>query len=122
MSKFNFTEITRNSVADILEVANNFTKVENIAATINDIPKVITVNIAANSWISTNNYYETTINNAEIKAEPYLISVYFTDLSLITSPINPKPNSQSAGSIILRTKIKPSQSLTAKIYIIEGRS
>ena len=63
---------------------------------------------------------EYTITNQLIKPEPYNIKVIFSDLSLIKNAIIPAPNSQQAGSIILRTKSAPTQDLNAALIVTKG--
>ena len=87
-----------------------------------DLPKVYSITINTNAWTKVGNYWETTISNANIQTEPYKIEVLFDNLTLIKSPINPKPNSQASGSIKLITSIKPTQALTAKLIVTKGVS
>jgi len=130
-NKFNFNiygnstqtdEQRRNFRADILDFNANFEKINELAAMISDLPIVANITIAVSSWNKVGSYWETTISNDAIKAEPYIIEVFFDNLTIIKSPINPKPNSQADGSIKLITTIKPSQSLTAKLIVTKGVS
>lgn len=128
-NRFDFTiydpndEDNRNHRADILDYDTNFKKINAQAAQLLDLPQVYSITIATTDWnLNADNYYEATISNANIEVEPYIIDVIFNDLTIIESPINPKPNSQAAGSIKLITKLKPSQALTAKLIITRGIS
>lgn len=120
MPRFNFTNITLEDEADITDVMDNFNEIEGTAAIVDDLPKVSSITIQTTDWTLISGFYEVTISNNTIKAEPYIIEVFFDNLTIIKSPINPKPNSQSEGSIKLITKIKPTQSLTAKLIVTRG--
>ena len=130
-NKFNFNiygnstqteEQRRNFRADILDFNENFEKLNELAAMVDDLPKVFNITIATTDWTKVDGYWETTISNTAIEAEPYIIEVFFDNLTLIKSPINPKPNSQAVGSIKLITTIKPTQDLTAKLIVTKGVS
>ena len=112
----------RNFRADILDFNENFEKINEDGAMIADLSHVYTQSIAVNDWvyISETNYYEATIANENIEAEPQIIDVVFTDLTAIQAPILPKPNSQASGSFKLITATKPTQQLTAKIILTRG--
>ena len=120
MSRFNFTNITLASIADITEVMNNFNKIENTAAIVDDLSHVYSITLNSNNWTLVDNYYEYTINNVNIKEEPQIVDVVFNDLTIIQTPINPKPNSQANGSIVLITSIPPTSDLTAKLILTRG--
>lgn len=130
-NKFNFTiygnstqtdEQRRNFRADILDFNNNFEKINEQAAQMSDLPKVFNITIAVSNWTKVGNYWEATIASNAIQPEPYIIEVFFDNLTIIKAPINPKPNSQAAGSIKLITTIKPEQALTAKLIVTKGVS
>ena len=120
MPRFNFTNITLADTADITEVMNNFNKIENTGAIIEDLSHVSSITLSSNGWTLVNGYYEYTISNASIEEEPQIVDVVFDNLIAIQSPINPKPNSQAAGSIKLITTVKPSIDLTAKLILTRG--
>lgn len=113
-------EQRRNFRADILDFNANFEKINNLAAMISDLPIVKSITIAVADWTKVGNYWETTISDNAIEAEPYIIEVFFDNLTIIKSPINPKPDSQADGSIKLITTIKPNQALTAKLIVTKG--
>lgn len=120
MSRFNFNEITRNNVADILEVDENFKRIEENGALIDDLPKSRLITIASSEWVNMQDYFQYTIQDSLIKPEPYNIKIIFTDLDLIKSSIYPKANSQSDGRIILKTHKKPEIDLNAILLITKG--
>ena len=122
MSRFNFTEITLNDEADITDVMDNFHKVESSGAIVDDLPKIEQITISLNGWIAVGNKFEYTINNDLIQLPPYIIDILFTDLTLIKSPIYPKPNSHSLGSVVLQTSTKPTQDLVANLIVTRGIS
>lgn len=115
-------EQRRNFRADILDFNANFEKINEFGAMIGDLPIVKSITIAVADWTKVGNYWETTISDNAIKIDPYIIEVFFDNLTIIKSPINPKPNSQANGSIKLITTIKPNQALTAKLIITKGVS
>ena len=127
-NRFDFTiydpndEENRNHRADILDYDNNFKKINLKGAMLGDLSQVTSITISANSWTRVGNYYETTISNNNIKIEPQIIDVIFDDLTIIKSPINPKPNSQANGSFKLITTIKPTIDLSAKLILTRGIS
>lgn len=120
MPRFNFTNITLASTANITDVMDNFNKIEEIGAIIDDLPQVSSITLSANSWVAVDDYYQYTISNANIKTEPQIVEVVFDNLTVIQAPINPKPNSQANGSIILITSIQPTVDLTAKLILTRG--
>lgn len=120
MPRFNFTNITLASTADITDVMNNFNEIEDTAAIVDDLSHVIDITIASTDWTKVGNYYEVTISDENIEVDPQIIDVIFSDLTIIKSPINPKPSSQAAGSIKLITTTKPSVSLSAKLILTRG--
>lgn len=120
MARYNFINITLEDEADITDVMNNFNKIEENGAIIDDLPKVADIVLNSKNWIKGDQGYEYTITNQLIKPEPYNIKVIFSDLSLIKNAIIPAPNSQQAGSIILRTKSAPTQDLNAVLIVTKG--
>ena len=120
MSRFNFTNITLQDKADISDVMDNFNKIENTSAVIDDLTKVYTITLSKANWVDMGNKYEYTISHEAIKPEPYDIEIIFTDLTIITSPIYAKPNSQSDGQVILQTTVMPSVDLVANLLITRG--
>ena len=120
MARYNFTDITLASKANITEVMDNFNKIENNGAIVDDLPKVFSVTFTAANWVKVDGGYQYTLSNSNIKAEPYIIDVIFNNLAVIKSPINPKADSQAEGSIILITAIKPTVDLSAKLVITRG--
>lgn len=127
-NRFDFTiydpndEENRNHRADILDYDNNFKKINLKGAMLGDLSQVTSITISANSWTRVGNYYETTVSNNSIEVEPQIIDVIFDDLTIIKSPINPKPNSQANGSFKLITTIKPTIDLSAKLILTRGIS
>ena len=127
-NRFDFTiydpndEENRNHRADILDYDNNFKKINLKGAMLSDLSQVTSITISANSWTRVGNYYETTVSNNSIEVEPQIIDVIFDDLTIIKSPINPKPNSQANGSFKLITTIKPTIDLSAKLILTRGIS
>lgn len=117
MARFNFTNITLQSRADITEVMNNFNKIEQTGAIIDDLSKRKQITLTKGSWVQAGSFYEYKIIDDLIKAEPYRIDIYFSDLSLIKSAIFPKANSQAEGSLILRTTQKPTVDLVADLIV-----
>lgn len=115
-------EQRRNFRADILDFNENFEKINEDGAMIEDLSHVISISIAVADWIynSATKYYEATITNESIEVEPQIINVIFNDLTLINSPIIPKANSQADGSFKLMTITKPTQQLTAKLILTRG--
>ena len=127
-NRFDFTiydpndEENRSHRADILDYDNNFKKINLKGAMLSDLSQVTSITISANSWTRVGNYYETTVSNNSIEVEPQIIDVIFDDLTIIKSPINPKPNSQANGSFKLITTIKPTIDLSAKLILTRGIS
>lgn len=120
MSRFDFTNITRSSQADILDVMGNFNEIENTAAIIDDLAHVYNITLSAGNWVAVSGHYEYTISNANIEVEPQIINVIFDDLTKLLAPIYAKPNSQAAGSIKLMTSIQPRIALSAKLILMKG--
>lgn len=120
MSKFNFINITLQKKADITDVMDNFNKIELEAITESDLAKVYNITIDERYWVQTGDVYEYTISNKGIENEPYIIDIIFNDLTIIKSPIYPKPNSQSKGSVQILTKSKPTQNLAAILVVTKG--
>ena len=122
MARFNFTNITLTSTADITDVMDNFNEIENNAAILSDLSHVYSITLTSSNWTLVDNNYEYTISNANIEVEPQIVDIVFDNLTIIQAPINPKPNSQAADSIKLITSIKPSVDLTAKLILTRGIS
>ena len=120
MARYNFTEITLQDKADITTVMNNFNKIENTGAIIDDLTKVYQITLSASNWITVGTKYEYIINNEILKAAPYNIQIIFTDLTIINGPIYPKPNSQAEGSLTLQSTVKPTVDLVANVLITRG--
>ena len=121
MARYNFTNITLNSTADITDVMNNFNKVEDNGAIIDDLPKTKQITITANGWVEVDeDLWQYTVSEQMIQAEPYNIDVIFNDLSEIEASIYPKPNSQANGSIVLYTSSRPTVDLTARLIVTKG--
>ena len=117
MARFNFTNITLTSTADITDVMDNFNEIENNAAILSDLSHVYSITLTSSNWTLVDNNYEYTISNANMEVEPQIVDIVFDNLTIIQAPINPKPNSQAADSIKLITSIKPSVDLTAKLIL-----
>lgn len=120
MARFNFINILLSSEADITEVMDNFNKIENKGAIIDDLPKVADITLEVKNWVQGDQGYEYTISNQLIKPEPYNIKILFKDLTIIKNAIIPAPNSQQDGSVILRTKNIPNQDLDAVLIATKG--
>lgn len=127
-NRFDFTiydpddENNRDYRADILDYDKNFKKINLKGAMLGDLSQVSNITITANSWTRVGNYWESTIADENIEVDPQIIDVIFDNLTIIKSPINPKPNSQAAGSITLITTIKPNVDLSAKLILTRGIS
>lgn len=115
-------EQRRNFRADILDFNENFEKINENGAMIDDLSKTKAITIVSNNWISINNgeYYRYTVSDTLIHPEPYNVSILFDDLTVIDDPIYPLPNTQAEGSFVLETSIKPLIDLSARLIVTKG--
>ena len=86
----------------------------------------IPITINANGWSASSTYpgfYEYTINNANIKAEPYIIEIIIRNTQDIKADIVALPvGAQSAGSIKIMTKSAPTTNLNAFLIVQKGET
>lgn len=117
MSRFNFTNITLQSRADITEVMDNFNEIESTAAIVDDLPKRKQITLSRGSWVQVGSNFQYTVTDNLIQAAPYRIDIIFSDLSLISAAIISKANTQANGSLVLQTTQKPSTDLVADLIV-----
>jgi len=86
----------------------------------------IPVTINASNWVASNSYsgfYEYTIENVNIKAEPYIIDLVIRNTQDLKADVVALPSgAQSVGSIKIMTKVKPTVNLDAFLIIQKGET
>ena len=86
----------------------------------------IPITISATGWTASSNYpgfYEYTISNANIKAEPYIVEVIIKNTQDIKADIVALPTgAQSNGSIKIMTKTVPTTNLNAFLIVQKGET